>query len=206
MRWLAYWIIWCLVRSSIRILFGFKIIGSENIPKEEPFILAVNHQSYVDPPVVAVAVPRIMHFFAKYELFHKFFLGRLITLLNAIPVHRGAYDPQAINRSLEVLSGGGGLIFFPEGTRGNGREFLKPKPGIGLIAKLAEVPVVPAFLYRTDRLLRAFFARKRVKIFFGPAIPTEKIEKFSNDKDGYRLLAEYVMEQIGQLRKLALAS
>jgi 1-acyl-sn-glycerol-3-phosphate acyltransferase len=205
MRWFAYWIIWWLVRSSIRILFGFKVIGSENIPKKGPFILAVNHQSYVDPPMAAVAVPRIMHFFAKDELFHRFFLGPLITLLNAIPVHRGTYDPQAINRSLDILTNGGALIFFPEGTRGNGQEFLKPKPGIGLIAKRARVPVVPAFLYRTNRLLRAFFARKRVKIFFGPAISAEKIEKFSNDKDGYRSLAEYVMEQIGQLRKPVLA-
>lgn len=199
MRWF-YSFIWHLVRYISQIFFGMRAEGDENIPMTGPIIVAVNHQSYLDPPFTSVMIKREMHFFAKQELFGVFGLGRLISNLNAIPVRRGTYDPASLKRVFEALEKGGGLIIFPEGTRDNGREFLKPKPGIGLIARKSGTAIVPAYVYRTNKIWGALLARRRMKIIFGPPLSVEQINRFSDDKEGYRGLAELVMERINQLK------
>lgn len=201
-----YCIGWYFVRFLAWLCFGYKPIGEEHVPEDGPAILAANHQSYFDPPLAAAAVKREVHFFAKQELFGVFFLGWLIRKLNAIPVRRGTYDPSALSRARQVLQNKGLLLIFPEGTRGDGENLLPPKPGIALIAKQARVPIVPTYLYRTNRLLGALAARRRVKVVFGEPITTGDIDRFPDDKDGYRSLAERVMEHIGRLKSLAFSS
>ena len=203
MAWF-YWFIWSIAKSIAWVLVGLKPVGSENIPREGAFILAANHQSYLDPPLISTSIRREMCFFAKKELFKNFLFGRLIANLNAIPVKRRAFDPGAIDKVLDKLSDGKGLILFPEGTRGNGKEFLVPKPGIGMLAVRADVAIVPAYAYRTNKFWQSVFNRKRVEIHFGSLIPVEKVRSFSKDKEGYRSLARYVMEQIGLLKEAVL--
>ena len=183
MRWLLYWIAWVIIRTTSWLLFGFKVIGTENVPRQGAFIYAVNHQSYVDPPMVAVSIPRVLHFFAKKELFENFLFGTIISCFNAIPVRRGVYDPKSLGRALEALKKGEGLMFFPEGTRGDGKEFLPPKRGIGMIAK------------------QALLTRKRVKVLIGKPFQPEEFDVFSDDKEGYQGLAEKVMARIRELRQ-----
>ena len=205
MKWF-YSFIWHLVRYKSQILFGMHAEGHDNIPMTGPILVAVNHQSYFDPPFTSVMIKREMHFFAKQELFGVFGLGRLITKLNAIPVRRGTYDPRSLSRVFEVLEKGGGLIIFPEGTRNNGQEFLKPKPGIGLIARKSSTAIVPAYVYRTNKIWGALLARRRMKIVFGQPISVEQINQFSDDKEGYRSLADLVMERIKQLKFITIGS
>jgi 1-acyl-sn-glycerol-3-phosphate acyltransferase len=201
-----YRVSWFIGRTLLWLLFGLKSIGKNHVPVEGPVIVAANHQSYFDPPLVAAALNREMHFFAKKELFSMFLLGWLIRPYNTIPVRRGAYDPSALSRVLEVLSNRGGLIIFPEGTRGDGREFLRPKPGIGFIAKRTRAPIVPAYVYRANQLWGALVARRRVQVLFGTPISAEEIDRFADDKDGYQSLAECVMERIGQLRNVVFST
>ncbi|MCP4569953.1 MAG: 1-acyl-sn-glycerol-3-phosphate acyltransferase [FCB group bacterium] len=198
-----YRFIWSLVKAFGWVIFGLRQVGAENIPRTGPIIIASNHQSNLDPPFVAVTIPREMHFFAKKELFDILIMGRIISRLNAIPVRRGVYDPKALNLAFGALENGGGLILYPEGTRGNGREFLKPKPGVGLIAKRSKATIVPTYAYRTNRLGSALFWRKRLKVFFGPPISAEEIDKYEDDKSGYQALAEEVMRHIAGLKAIA---
>jgi 1-acyl-sn-glycerol-3-phosphate acyltransferase len=177
------------------------VIGSKNIPPKGAFIFAVNHQSYFDPPVVGAAVPRVLHFFAKKELFEKFLFRTLITGLNAIPVRRGVYDPEAISRAMAVLNNGRGLMIFPEGTRDNGHDFLPPKPGIGMIAKRTGAPIIPAYAHGTNRLKLALWGRRGIIVKIGQPILPEDINRYDNDKDGYQALADRVMSDIGQLKQ-----
>jgi len=197
-------VLW-FARVSLRLLFGLKGADDRNVPEKGPIIVAGNHQSYFDPPVLAVALRREMHFFAKKELFGIFGLGWLIRKLNSIPVRRGVYDPASLSRVAEALENGGGLIMFPEGTRGDGKTFLKPKPGIGLIAKRSRVKIVPAYISGTDKLSRAMVRRSRVHVIFGEPIEPDEIDRFADDKDGYRELAQTVMERIGDLKRQAAA-
>ena len=200
MRWLIYWIGWIILRVTAWVLFGLKVIGTENIPRQGGFIFAVNHQSYVDPPLIGSAVPRVLHFFAKKELFENFLFKVLISYFNAIPVRRGIYDPESISRALGALKEGGGLMFFPEGTRGDGIDLLPPKPGIGMIAKRAGVPIIPAFTRGTSQLKRALLARKRVTVIVGEPVWPEEFAAFGDDKQGYLELAVKVMVRIRELK------
>lgn len=192
---------WCFARISLQLLFGLRIVDNEKVPKEGPVIVAANHQSYFDPPVVGCSINREMNFFAKKELFGIFLLGWLIRQFNSIPVRRGVYDPAALNRVAEILDDGGSLIMFPEGTRGDGKALMEPKPGIGMIAKRSRVMIVPAYISGTDNLYRAMIRRRRVNVKFGDPIEPDEIEAFADNKDGYREVAKTVMERIGRLKR-----
>ncbi|MEE9443062.1 MAG: lysophospholipid acyltransferase family protein [candidate division Zixibacteria bacterium] len=179
---------------------GLRAIGEENIPMSGSLIFASNHQSYLDPPFVSVMIRREIHFFAKKELFDIPILGWIITRLNTIPVRRGVYDPTSLNRVYDSLNKGGAILMFPEGTRGNGREFLKPKPGIGMIARKAEVPILPLYAWRTNKMRDALIRRKGMIIEFGQPISVDKIKEYPDNKEGYRELARMVMTRIGDIR------
>lgn len=200
MHWF-YWSIWKLVRTIGQVLFGLHTVDEKHVIFEGPVIFAPNHQSNLDPPFVSVMIKRELYFFAKKELFDIPILGSLIGALNAFPVRRGVYDPKALNTVFEALKNGGGVIMFPEGTRNDGETFLKPKPGIGLVACRAQVPIVPIYSSNTHRWKKALFWRNRMTVTFGEPIPVEKVKEFGNDKEGYRSLAEYVMGRIAELKE-----
>jgi 1-acyl-sn-glycerol-3-phosphate acyltransferase len=202
MRKLIYWTVWSFARSIAWLFWGHKIVDRQRVPMEGAVIVAANHQSYLDPPVVAVSIHRAVHFFAKEELFRIFGLGWLIATLNAIPVRRGVYDPRSIKSVLAALGQGGALVLFPEGTRGNGIEFLRPKPGIGLIARHARTPIVPAYISRTARSAKTLW-RRRIIVRFGEAITAEEVGGYPDDREGYQALADAVMTRIGRLRAAA---
>jgi len=149
---------WLVARIFLRVMYGLKIVDEPKIPRTGPVIVASNHQSYFDPPALGSSISREMHFFAKKELFDVLVLGWLIRHFNSIPVRRGVYDPASLNRVAEALEAGGGLIMFPEGTRGDGKTLMEPKPGIGMIAKRSRPSIVPAYISGTDNLGKAFGA------------------------------------------------
>lgn len=200
MQKLIYWTVWSFARSVAWLVFGLKMFNRHYVPTTGPVIVASNHQSYLDPPVVSISISREVHFFAKEELFHIFGLGWLIDKLNSIPVRRGVYDPKSIKRVLGALERGGALILFPEGTRGNGIDFLPPKPGIGLIARHARVAIVPTYVYRSPRSAASLW-RRRINVRFGPPIPADEVAGFPDDRQGYQALAELVMAKIADLRR-----
>lgn len=190
---------WLLVRSLGWLLFGYKPVGAKHVPKDGPVIIAGNHQSYLDPPLIGSGVRRSCHFFAKRELFDMAVLGPLIGRLHAIPVRRGVYDPGSLSRVRDILAAGGALVLFPEGTRGNGIDLMPPKPGVGMIARQNRVPIVPAYLRETKNLWRALRSRG-MRVYYGDPIPLDEIDRFPDTKEGYRALAAYVMEHIGRLK------
>lgn len=99
---LWYRIVQFVFSILFRILFQLQVIGKENIPKTGAVVIACNHVSLLDPPMVGTASSRPVHFMAKSELFVPV-LGTLYQSLGAFPVHRGAADPQAIRTALTLL-------------------------------------------------------------------------------------------------------
>ncbi|UCD17981.1 MAG: 1-acyl-sn-glycerol-3-phosphate acyltransferase, partial [Candidatus Zixiibacteriota bacterium] len=89
----------------------------ENIPKDGPFILASNHISLTDPPILGASVSRPVHFMAKKELFKNRAFGALLRRLNAYPVNRRGFDKAAIRTAISLLRSAQGMVIFPEGTR-----------------------------------------------------------------------------------------
>ena len=99
-----------------RIIYRLRVIGRENIPRKGPVVIACNHVSLLDPPMVGTASSRPVHFMAKSELFVPV-LGTLYKSLGAFPVHRGAGDAHAIRTALTILKHQEVLGIFPEGHR-----------------------------------------------------------------------------------------
>lgn len=129
-------------RLVFQLVYGFEVEGLEQVPPEGGCILAANHTSLLDPPLLAVVFPRPVNFMAKKELFRWFPLAWIINKLGAFPVERGEADRGAIRRAQEILREGGVLGLFPEGTRGNGP--LRPfHNGAALFALKTGSPIVP---------------------------------------------------------------
>ena len=151
--------------------YRFETQGTENLPAEGPAIVAVNHQSDFDPVFVGVAFPRPMKFMAKIELFRVPILARLIGMLGAFPIDRGAGDREALRRSLDVLADGDVLLMFPEGTRHTDGRVHEFQPGVGMIAVRSGAPVIPVVTKGTERLTTpGRFTFPKVRLLAGPPV------------------------------------
>ncbi len=197
---LVYYTGWTFFRSITKILFRIKISGQENFPKKGGFILASNHQSYLDPPVVGSWAPRPVYFMTKAELFKNKALEWYLNNTNAIPVRRGEMDRQAIRAILDVISSGNGITIFPEGTRSQSGEFLDPKAGIGMIAKKAECPIIPTYVSGFNQLKNVFWGKAKLSITYGKPIQTEWVVSQEKGKVGYSAIAQHVMDEIRKIK------
>ena len=197
---LTYRIGWFLTRVLGTILFRLKSSGQENIPKTGPFIIASNHRSLADPPLVGSFILRQVHFLGKKELFRNPVFGAIIRSTNAHPIRRGAIDKSAIETVEKILHMGQGIVIFPEGTRAREKEFLDPKPGIGMIARKTLVPVVPAYVHGSNKLSKVFFGKEKLGIIYGQPLDKEEISQYDDAKLGYRELAEEIMRRIRELK------
>jgi 1-acyl-sn-glycerol-3-phosphate acyltransferase len=128
-------------------------------------VVASNHRSYLDPPLIGSWFPRPVYWMAKQELFKYPLLGPAITALHAFPVNRDAADIGSIKRALRILQNGGAVGIFPEGTRNVSGE-AKPKSGAVVLASTARCALVPVGVARTELAWRRF-RRAHVEIRIG---------------------------------------
>ena len=167
----------CLYGIVKGIYYGFyhvKAEGRENLPKEPGFIIACNHRTFADPPLLAVtSMCSKFSFMAKEELFKPPVFGWLIRKLGAFPVVRGSGDMSVITDSVERLKEGRNLVIFPEGTRSKDGKLGRGKTGVALIAAKSGAMVVPAAVVFKGRKL---WFRKKVTVRYGKPIPTADIE------------------------------
>jgi 1-acyl-sn-glycerol-3-phosphate acyltransferase len=181
------------VRLMARTLWRAQASGMENVPRDGPLIVACNHVSYLDPPVMGSFCPRRISYMAKKELFTMPVLGSVIRGLGAYAVDRDGSATAAIKRSLEVLRHGGTVGIFPEGTRNRSGDVM-PQAGVALLASLAKAPVVPACILGSDRALRL----GQIKVAFGPPLALPADRKASRDT-----LAKFTDEIMSAIRTLA---
>ena len=138
-------ILWLLFKIGLRL----NVEGTENIPKDGPLVIASNHLSLLDPPVIGVAATRKVHFMAKQELFVPI-LGDIYKALGAFPVRRGGADRAAINHGIDILKDNKVLAIFPEGTRSKTGKLGKAEPGALMVASKAMATIVPCCVMGTD--------------------------------------------------------
>jgi 1-acyl-sn-glycerol-3-phosphate acyltransferase len=153
------------LRPLTMLLFAARVTGADNVPIEGPLVVASNHISYLDPPMLGTWFPRVIHFMAKQELFEKPVLGPLIRAVHAYPVNREAGDVGAIRRSLHILKAGGVVGIFPEGRRNIDGE-AQARNGAVLLAATAHCPVVPVALVGTSVAAKRLRA-SRVEVRIG---------------------------------------
>ncbi len=140
-----YAISWIVCSTVMRVFFGQRTFGRENVPREGGVILAVNHASFLDPVVVGCGVVRQVHYMARRTLFWGPF-GTLIRALNAFPVDRGGADRSAVKQFINLVRGGNAVMLFPEGTRTLDGRLGAIMSGVGALAVRAGAPVVPTYV------------------------------------------------------------
>lgn len=158
------------VKGIYYFAYHVKVEGRENLPSGS-YVIASNHRSYADPPLIAVTSGcSKFSFVAKAELFRNPLFGWLIRKLGAFPVSRGNGDLSVIDDSVSKIKDGRRLVIFPEGTRNKTGKVGKGKTGVALIAARAGVPVVPAGIVYNGKLR----FRSRVTVRYGkPIHPAE---------------------------------
>jgi 1-acyl-sn-glycerol-3-phosphate acyltransferase len=139
------------VRAVAWILFRFKVVGVEHLPPTGAAVVVANHQSWLDPILLPLALPRKPAFLAMEELWRMPVIGTVMRVYGplAVPLNRGAVDATALKRSLRALQGGALLIIFPEGgISPDGR--LRPfHRGAAMLAARAKVPLIPVAIQGT---------------------------------------------------------
>ncbi|HEY7727601.1 MAG TPA: (d)CMP kinase [Candidatus Eisenbacteria bacterium] len=188
-----------LVAGFARTCLLLRVTGLEHVPRKGPLLVASNHVSFWDPPLVGSLLPREAHFLAKEELFRNRLFGTLISLYNSIPIRRGPQARAALRGAEEVLASGGAVIIFPEGTRSRSGDFLPPRAGVARLAAYGRAPVLPVCISGSNQIRRSILRRTPVRVSFGPAMmpPVGPGE----DRAADRAYARGIMEAIAALRE-----
>jgi 1-acyl-sn-glycerol-3-phosphate acyltransferase len=189
-----------------KILFRLEIFGRENIPSQGRVILASNHVSYLDPPMVGASCPRIVSFLAKEGLFKNPLFGWFITHLNAFPIKTKSGDLRALRWAIRELKADRVIVIFPEGGRVEPGMTEEPRRGVGLLIAKTSAPVVPVFIKGAGEALPVHaksIRLKKVKVYFGRPVRVEKAGPGFNKRDFYHSLTLRVMDEIDRLRRLA---
>lgn len=195
-------------RALFQFWFRWRRIGLENVPPTGPVILASNHVSFIDPPMVGSAVDRTVSFLARDTLFSIPVVGPFIRKLNAIPVDRDGGGGAGLKAVLDRLKADGCIVLFPEGTRSKNGELQRAKSGIGLSVLKSEAVVVPVRMFGA---YEAFGRHRKVPfpgqitLSFGPPLTFEReraeaaVCSKARLKEIYQEVADRVMDGIARL-------
>ncbi len=188
------------VKRVFRSLFRVEAFGLENIPSE-PCIVASNHRSHLDPPVLNSLFPEPLRFLAKEELFRVPVIGKILPHMGALPVRRGSGDLEVLELALELMHFGCKVCIFPEGTRANPGQFLKPKLGVGFLAIKSQRPILPVYIEGTDKVFPKGAKLPKpghpIRVFIGKS----RVYHEEDNLKGYRRVAEDIMESIKELAR-----
>jgi 1-acyl-sn-glycerol-3-phosphate acyltransferase len=198
-----YWLGYHFSRLIGRLFFRFRVVHRERMIQSGPVILAMNHESYLDPPLAGTTCDRAIYFLARRTLLDVPLLGWFLPKLNVIPVNQEGVDRSAIKALIRVLKAGNGVLLFPEGSRTLDGKLQPAEPGLGLVIAKTLAPVVPM------RIFGAHEAMPRgggglhfvpITIMIGEPIFFTEADLSTPGKNLYWRLSERVMDAIAALR------
>jgi len=195
-----YWFGYQLSRLVGHLFFRFRVIHRDRMIQTGSVILAMNHQSFLDPPLGGINCDRDIYFLARRSLLDSRVLGWLLPKLNVIPVDQEGIDRTALKTLIRVIKEGNAALVFPEGTRTPDGTLQPAQPGVGLIIAKTRAPVVPMRIFGAFdawpiggklRLWRAITVVIGDPIFFSPN---------ELDSKNYQQLSQRVMDAIAELK------
>lgn len=195
-----YWLIKILMGSMAKAFFGYHVVGCEKRLERGGAVIASNHASFMDPPLVGVAYAEDIYYLARATLFKGPF-SWLFPQLKAVPVDRNGADLKSMKTILRTLKGGKRVLMFPEGTRTSDGELMEAKAGVGMLVAKSGVPVQPV------RVVGSYEAWPRtgkmkfvpLTVYIGDPIYFDPAELKSMGRDAYQFIANRIMEEIGKL-------
>ena len=198
-----YWIGYHFSRLVGRLFFRFRVVHRERMIQSGPAILAMNHQSYLDPPLAGITCDRAIYFLTRRTLLDVPLLGWFLPKLNVIPVNQEGVDRSAIKALIRVLKAGNGALVFPEGARTLDGRLQGAEPGLGLVIAKTLAPVVPMRIFGAREALPRGGGRLRfvpITIVIGEPIFFSAADLSPSGKDLYEQLSARVMNAIAGLR------
>lgn len=199
---------WIFFRAVFAVYFRWRVFNPERVPQTGAVILASNHASYLDPPLVGAGLRRSINYLARESLFRFPGMGWLLHRWKAVPVDRDGGGAKGLKIILERLLGGAGIILFPEGTRTSDGKLQPARSGIGLVVAKSAAPVVPVRVFgtfeaygRNHKLPRP----KRIAVKYGLPMSFETLRAEAKACDKARLkeiyqeIADEIMAAIAKL-------
>lgn len=144
-----YYITWSLCRLIYATYFRWRVQHPERVPVSGPVILAANHASFIDPPLVGSGLHRKVNYLARESLFRFPGVGWYLRQLSAVPVDRDGGGAAGLRAIMSRLDAGGAILLFPEGTRTHNGQLQSTRSGIGLTVIKSSAPVVPVRVFGT---------------------------------------------------------
>ena len=144
-----YFLGWCGYRALFKVYFQWRVYHAERVPLEGGVILASNHASFLDPPLVGAGLRRSINYLARENLFRFPVMGWVLRQWQVVPVDRDGGGAKGLRAILDRLLAGGAIILFPEGTRTRDGKLQLARSGIGLTVIKSTAPVVPVRVFGT---------------------------------------------------------
>ena len=209
---LSYRIGWIIFRAIFATYFRWRAFGAENVPLQGGVILASNHASFLDPPLVGAGLKRGINFLARESLFRFPIMGAVLRSWNVVPVDREGGGAKGLKNILDRLLNGAGIILFPEGTRTKDGQLQPARSGIGLTVIKSTAPVVPVRVFGTFEAYgrnHQFPRPHRLVVKYGRTMNFENLRAEAKTcekarlKEIYQQVADEIMAAIAKLEPKA---
>src|SRR5580704_13915274 len=201
----VYFIGWCFFRLLYAVYFRWQVYNPERVPLKGGVVLAANHASFLDPPLVGSGLHRQINYLARASLFNNPLVGWVLRKWSAIPVDRDGGGAAGLNAILERLLDGGAIIMFPEGTLTKDGKLQPARSGIGLTVIKSDAVVIPVRTFGTfecyNRKIK-FHLPKQLAVKYGEPMRFEKLRAEAKDcskprlKEIYQEVADEIMAAI----------
>lgn len=197
---MLYGVLWLLTRALAVLCFRYRAVGT--IPARGGMLLAANHASYFDIPLLGCGILRRAWYLGRSDLFPYPIVNTILRALGWIPLRLGRLDREALSKSAELLRQGKVLVIFPEGGRTPTGRLRPGKPGIGLLVAQTKCPVVPVYIQGTYEVLppEASWPKFRsVTVTFGAPLDFSDALSRMQAREFYRHVSRTVMAKIAEL-------
>ncbi len=204
----VYYLGWRFFRTAYKIYFRAEWFNAERVPESGPVILASNHASILDPPLVGTGLDRGISYLARESLFRFPGVGWVLRNWDAVPVDRDGGGARGLKAIMDRLLAGGGIILFPEGTRTRDGKLQPARSGIGLTVIKSTAPVVPVRVFGTFEAYgrEALFPKPhKIAVKYGKPMDFAVLRAEAKTcskarlKEIYQEVADEIMRQIAKL-------
>lgn len=199
---IIYNIFYNLAKLLARGAFRMRVIHPERMIESGPLILAVNHASYMDPPLAGICSHRAVYYLARKSLMRWPFFGPLFPDMNVIPVDRDGSDISALREVVRKIKDGNGVVLFPEGTRSTDGSLGPARGGVGFVIAKTGAPVLPMRIFGSFEAFPrdAKLPRLRpITVVIGEPLRFSREELTSGGREAYQRLSDRVMRSISEL-------
>ncbi len=204
----VYFAAWCIFRFLFKFYCGWSVYNPERVPLKGPVILASNHASILDPPLIGSGIHRGINYLARESLFEKPIVGWVLRNWNSVPVDRDGAGAAGLRAIMDRLLAGGGIILFPEGTRTRDGNLQPARAGIGLTVIKSQAPVVPVRVFGTLEAMsrgKVLPRPRHVAVKYGKPMMFEQLRAEAKAcpkprmKEIYQQVADEIMAAIAKL-------